>query len=105
MIRIPGSLNSKNGTKEEVKIMQRWNGFRLLIKPLLFRFDLYLLVSKSKQIHKNRQKKKESYESKYSLQTGVKRNDLIPLSDGVLKPKISGTAIGKARINKIVTNY
>jgi hypothetical protein len=44
--------------------MQRWNGFRLLIKPLLFRFDLYLLVSKSKQIHKNRQKKKESYESK-----------------------------------------
>jgi hypothetical protein len=42
---------------------------------------------------------------RYSLQTGVKRNDLIPLSDGVLKPKISGTAIGKARINKIVTNY
>jgi hypothetical protein len=65
MIRIPGSFNSKNGTKEEVKIIQRWNGFRPLIKPLLFRFDLYLLVSKSKEIHKNKQKKKkESYEPK-----------------------------------------
>jgi hypothetical protein len=37
MIRIPGSFNSKNGTKEEVKIIQRWNGFRPSIKPLLFR--------------------------------------------------------------------
>jgi hypothetical protein len=41
---------------------------------------------------------------RYSLQTG-ERNDLTLLSDGVLKPKIAGTAIGKARINKIVTNY
>ena len=32
---------------------------------------------------------------RYSLQTGVKRNDLIPLSDGVLKPKISGTQENK----------
>jgi hypothetical protein len=66
MIRIPGSFNSKNDTKEEVKIVQRWNGFRPLIKPLLFRFDLYLLVSKSKEIHKNKNKlkKKKSHESK-----------------------------------------
>jgi hypothetical protein len=29
MVRIPGSFNSKNGAEEEeVKIIQRWNGFR-----------------------------------------------------------------------------
>jgi hypothetical protein len=62
MVRIPGSFNSKNeGTKvEEVRIVQRWDGIRPSIKPLLFRFDLYLLVSKSKELH-NKQKKK-SYE-------------------------------------------
>jgi len=52
MLRIPGSINSKNGTEEEVKIIQKWDGIRHNIKPLLFRFDLYLLISKSKQIHK-----------------------------------------------------
>jgi hypothetical protein len=59
MLRIPGSLNSKNRMKEEeVKIVQRWDGIRPNIKPLLFRFDLYLLVSKSKQIHKKTKHRK-----------------------------------------------
>jgi hypothetical protein len=63
MIRIPGSFNSKNGTEEEeVKIIQKWNGYRPNIKPLLFRFDLYLLVSKSKELHNNKTKQKKSYE-------------------------------------------
>jgi len=57
MIRIPGSFNSKNGT-EEVKIIQKWNNYRPSIKPLLFRFDIYLLVSKSKELNK----KHKSYE-------------------------------------------
>jgi hypothetical protein len=66
MVRIPGTLNSKNGTQEEVKIIQRWNGFRPSIKPLLFRFDLYLLVSKSKEFHKKtkQQKKRNNQEPK-----------------------------------------
>lgn len=63
MIRIPGSFNSKNGTEEEeVKIIQKWNGYRPNIKPLLFRFDLYLLVSKSKELHNDKTKQKKSYE-------------------------------------------
>lgn len=61
MLRIPGSYLS---FEEEVKIIQRWDRIRPSIKPLLFRFDLYLLVLKSKEIHKNKQKKKESYEPK-----------------------------------------
>jgi hypothetical protein len=61
MLRIPGSLNSKNGMKkEEVKIVQRWDGIRPSIKPLLFRFDLYLLVSKNKQLHKKTKHKKSN---------------------------------------------
>jgi hypothetical protein len=52
MLRIPGSINSKTSSEEEVEIIQKWDGIRPNIKPLLFRFDLYLLVSKSKQIHK-----------------------------------------------------
>ena len=64
MLRIPGSFNSKNEIKgEEVRIVQRRDGFRPRIKPLLFRFDIYLLVSKSKEIH-NIKRKKVSYEPK-----------------------------------------
>jgi hypothetical protein len=65
MLRIPGSINSKNGTEEEVKIIQKWDGIRPNIKPLLYRFDLYLLVSKSKQFHKkSKQKNKRCNEPK-----------------------------------------
>jgi hypothetical protein len=67
MLRIPGSINSKDGMKqEEVRIVQRWDGVRPSIKPLLFSFDLFLLVSKSKEIHKKKtkQNKKNNYEPK-----------------------------------------
>ena len=63
MLRIPGSINSKNGTEEEVRIIQRWDGIRPNIKPLLFRFDLYLLVTKSKQFHKKTKQKNKNKES------------------------------------------
>jgi hypothetical protein len=64
MLRVPGSINSKTGMKdEEVRIVQRWDGVRPNIKSLLYRFDLYLLVSKCKEIHKNKNKlKKKSHE-------------------------------------------
>jgi hypothetical protein len=65
MIRIPGSFNCKDGTKqEEVRIVQRWDGIRPSIKPLLFRFDLYLLFSKSNELHKNKRKRDYDYEPK-----------------------------------------
>ena len=84
MLRIPGSINSKNGTEEEVKIIQKWDGFRPNIQPLLFRFDLYLIVSKSKQVHKNTKqenKNKKRYESKifstdWTKKSGTKCNQI-----------------------------
>jgi hypothetical protein len=61
MLRIPGSFNSKLDDKEQVSIMQSWDGYRPSIKPLLYRFDLYLLVSKSNELRKQKTKHK-SYE-------------------------------------------
>ncbi|MDQ6862325.1 MAG: hypothetical protein M3044_00730 [Thermoproteota archaeon] len=49
MLRVPGSFNSKSG-KDEVKIIQKWNGVRPSIKPLLFSFYLYLQDLKLKKI-------------------------------------------------------
>jgi hypothetical protein len=69
MLRIPGSFNSKNRMKlEEVKIVQRWDGIRPNIKPLLFKFDLYLLVSKSRELHKkaNHRKMHSHYQKIFS---------------------------------------
>jgi hypothetical protein len=40
MLRIPGSINSKNG--EKVRINQKWNGYRPNIKLLLEDFYIYL---------------------------------------------------------------
>ena len=40
MLRIPGSINSKNG--EKVRIIQKWNGYRPNIKLLLEDFYVYL---------------------------------------------------------------
>jgi hypothetical protein len=76
MLRIPGTLNSNNGMKyEEVRIVQRWDGVRPGIKPLLFRFDLYLLVSKSKELHKKKTKQKErkDYEPKMFSTKWIKK--------------------------------
>jgi hypothetical protein len=42
MIRIPGSINSKNGG-EEVKITHQWNGVRPAINWLLRDFRRYLI--------------------------------------------------------------
>ncbi|MGB7955141.1 MAG: hypothetical protein WCF23_14280 [Candidatus Nitrosopolaris sp.] len=49
MLRVPGSFNSKSG-KDEVKIIQRWDGVRPSIKPLLSELYVYLQCEKIKKI-------------------------------------------------------
>jgi hypothetical protein len=56
MIRIPGSHNSKHRQNTEVKILQKWNGVRPSIKPLLSEFYIFLADSKIKEIRKNRER-------------------------------------------------
>jgi hypothetical protein len=52
MLRVPGSINSKHEGRKEVKIIQKWDGKRPSIKPLFYRFDLYLLIRRSKELHR-----------------------------------------------------
>jgi hypothetical protein len=48
MLRIPGSINSK--VNRRVNILQRWNGQRPSIKPLLYEFYIYLVDLKAMEI-------------------------------------------------------
>jgi hypothetical protein len=49
MLRVPGSVNSKNA--EVVRIIQRWNAVRPSIKPLLCDLYIYLADAKIKEMH------------------------------------------------------
>src|SRR5215204_1217524 len=63
MIRIPGSQNSKCivvGTNSEVKIVQRWDGYRPKISLLLGSFYAYLVDQQIKE--KEREKSIERYQ-------------------------------------------
>ncbi|MGC1931266.1 MAG: hypothetical protein WA667_20030, partial [Candidatus Nitrosopolaris sp.] len=82
MLRVPGSFNSKlvqlneKGQivnipeSAEVKIIQKWNGVRPSIGPLLSDFYIYLADSKIKEIRKNRKPRKNSvrYENNHKIQ-------------------------------------
>jgi hypothetical protein len=54
MLRVSGSFNAKS-EPIEVKIIQRWNGVRPSIKPLLFDFYLYLQDIKLKKLQQKHQ--------------------------------------------------
>jgi hypothetical protein len=43
MLRIPGSINSKNG--QTVRILQKWDGYRPPINPLLEEFYVHISAS------------------------------------------------------------
>jgi hypothetical protein len=61
MLRIPGSINSKNG--QIVKLLQRWDGHRPPIKPLLEDFYIHLSSLRIKELTNQTQTptKNESY--------------------------------------------
>jgi len=73
LVRVPGSYNSKlcqlNDKGEivnipgsaEVKVLQKWNGVKPSIKPLLYEFYIYLADSKIMQIHRDRKRLKSKY--------------------------------------------
>jgi hypothetical protein len=73
LLRIPGSRNAKcvqqqnNGgisdSSTEIKIIQRWDGFRPRINPILYHFYIYLADAKIKEINsvQQLQRKKERY--------------------------------------------
>jgi Primase X len=65
LLRIPGSYNSKyieqdRGTAE-VKVIQRWDGFRPRTNPLYYHFYIYLADKKLKEFNNMQKIKTESY--------------------------------------------
>ena len=60
MLRIPGSINSKNG--QTVRIIKRWNGYRPSIKSLLEDFYVYLCDQRIKEL--NEQKSRQTLKPK-----------------------------------------
>jgi hypothetical protein len=51
MVKVPGSINSKNG--QQVQIVQRWNGVRPKINPILF--DFYICLANKKLVERQQQ--------------------------------------------------
>jgi hypothetical protein len=61
MLRVPGSINSKNG--QAVRLLNIWDGYRPKIKSLLEDFYIYLTSLRIKELTKQKQTdtKRESY--------------------------------------------
>jgi hypothetical protein len=61
MLRVPGSINSKNG--QTVKLLQKWDGCRPKINPLLEDFYIYLSSLRIKELtnQQHNQSKNERY--------------------------------------------
>jgi hypothetical protein len=94
MVRVPGSFNSKLvqldekgeivniSESAEVRIIQKWNGVRPNIKPLLSEFYIYLTDSKIKAIHRNRKPRRHSvqYENHHKIRW-IETLLQIPIAD------------------------
>ena len=79
MIRIPGSYNSKSSkTNSEVKIFQKWDGYRPSINLLLGTFHAFLVDQKIKEM-----KLKKRIEKRYG-KAGY-HNNVIPWIESLLE--------------------
>jgi hypothetical protein len=56
MVRIPGSFNSKHVTSPEVKIIQKWNGYRPSIRFLLGSFHAWLVDQQIKELEEQQKR-------------------------------------------------
>ena len=89
MVRIPGSLNSKCVTKgedSEVNIIQRWNGSRPPIQPMLREFRRWLI---QKKIYAFEELKKQE---KFQMTVSKKQertNTIKWIENGILQRPLS----------------
>jgi hypothetical protein len=85
MLRIPGSINSKNG--EKVRIIQKWNGYRPNIKLLLKDFYIYLSSQRLGELEEKISRKFTSKSSRAALCSIP--NSTIPWIENLLQTPIS----------------
>lgn len=83
MMRIPGSINSKNNS--EVKIIQQWNGVnRPGINYLLADFCVYLANKKARELREQQRQRRrqQPHNGPYTLQWIEKLLEQIPITNG-----------------------
>jgi hypothetical protein len=69
LLRIRGSYNSKYiEQNKEVKIIQRWDGFRPKINTLHYDFYIYLAGRKLKELNNMQKNHAESYHTFQAIQ-------------------------------------
>jgi hypothetical protein len=80
LLRVPGSYNSKYiEENEQVKIIQRWDGFRPRANPLYYHFYIYLADKKLKEFNNLQTNKTESYRG--NTITWIEKLLEIPIDD------------------------
>ena len=90
MIRIPGSFNSKcvlKGEDPEVRIIQRWDGYRPKINLLLGTFHAYL-VDQKKKIKESQRQKEIKEKNRVKNNTDLPARTLIPWIELLLETPI-----------------
>ena len=89
LVRIPGSLNSKCVTKwqdAEVKIIQKWDGSKPSIQPLLRHFRVWLIQKRIDDMEEL--KKQEKYQISVS-KTKERTNTIKWIENGILEHPLS----------------
>jgi hypothetical protein len=87
MIRIPGSFNSKcilEGKDSEVKIIQRWDGYRPKINLLLRSFHAYLVDQRIKELQRQKEQIKKYRQKHVDDVNDIKWIEILletPISD------------------------
>jgi hypothetical protein len=82
MLRVPGSINSKN--EQTIRIIQRWNGYRPQINYLLRDFRRYLIdqrVQQSKEQHECSNRSQHHNNGYNSTICWIERLINIPIGD------------------------
>jgi Primase X len=87
LVRIPGSINSKyvnKGEDAEVKIMQKWDGTRPSIQPLLTPFKIWLTQKRINEELKKQEKKNAKFQMTVS-KSQERTNTIKWIEKGILE--------------------
>jgi hypothetical protein len=80
LVRIPGSLNSKcinKGEDAEVKIIQKWDGGRPSIQPLLRHFRIWLIQKRIDDIKELKKQEKKNTKFQMTVSKSQERTNTI----------------------------
>ena len=91
LVRIPGSINSKcinKGEDAEVKIIQKWDGVRPPIKPMLIPFKVWLTQKRINEELRAQEKKKTKFQVTVS-KSQEHTNTIKWIEKGILEQPLS----------------